>query len=117
MDSAAVIISALGGFGGIAAVISSIAAFRKSKGAEESADKASMSTQVMLDQFRPNHGSSVYDKIASVERNLDLLCDELRMLGQSAQQTHQLLTDRITAHDRELRDVKDLIDEKCGKAA
>ena len=102
MSDVAVIISALGGFGGVAAVISSIAALRKVSDAGKTVEK----------QLTPNHGSSLIDKVASVERHIDLLCDELKMLGESAQQTHQLLTDRLAAHDRELRDVKDLIDKK-----
>lgn len=103
MDNLAVIISALGGFGGIAAVISSLAAFRKVNSAEKAVEK----------QFTPNHGSSLIDKVGSVERHLDLLCDELRVLARSSEQTHQLLSERLTSHDRELRDVKQIIDEKC----
>ena len=103
MDNAAVIISALGGFGGIAAVISSLAAFRKVDNAEKAVEKT----------FTPNHGSSLIDKVGSVERHLDLLCDELRLLGESSKQTHALIADRLTSHDREIRDMKQVIDEKC----
>lgn len=120
MGSAAVIISALGGFGGIAAVISSIAAFRKSKGAEESADRASMTGRVMLEQFTPNHGSSLRDRVDGIENSISSLQSSMKLLGEEVSliastmdQVNNLLRDRLAAHDRELRDVKDLIDEKC----
>ena len=117
MGEVSVIISALGGFGGIAAVISSIAAFRKSKGAEASADKASMASRVMLDQFKPNHGSSLRDRVDGIENSIKLLGQEVTLLASSMDQVNNLLRDRLAAHDREIRDIKQLVDEKCGKQA
>lgn len=57
----------LGGLGGLAAAITSIAALRKT-----------LQVKSDTEQLRPNHGSSVADGIGRIERELGTLQDQVR---------------------------------------
>lgn len=93
----------LGGFGGLAALVSSLAAWRTSKGAKDSANRAETASARVQAEFLPDHGNSLRDRIDGIDRRTELLAEEVTILAKSVDQTNDLMRDRLKAHDRELK--------------
>lgn len=90
------IIQALGGFGGLAALLTSLAAWRKSTQTEQTT--GATITEVSR-QFKPDHGESMADKINGILTSQDLHTSMIESLG------HQV--GEIRADAQQFRDIED----------
>lgn len=89
----------LGGLAGLAALITAAgAAIAQLRGLRRVQDDTK--------ELRPDHGSSVADQIAHQGEKIDLILKMQEQTAESADQTHDLISDRLHMHDIELRDIK-----------
>lgn len=96
-------IASVGGLTGLAALLSALAALRTSKQAENSADKAHGTSQAIIGELKPNHGSSLRDAVDQLDRKTDLLAEEVTVLARSMDATNGLIRDRLNSIENQLK--------------
>ncbi len=60
-------------------------------------------------ELRPDHGSSLADRVTGIDEKIDLIAESQRQMSRSATETHSLIADRLHMHDIEIRDIKKTI--------
>ena len=89
----------LGGLAGLAALITAVgAAIAPLRGLRRVQDDTK--------ELKPDHGSSVADQITHQGEKIDLILKMQAQTAESADRTHELISDRMHMHDIELRDLK-----------
>ena len=92
-------LASLGGLAGVAALITAAAtAVAQLRGLRRVQDDTK--------ELKPDHGSSVADQIAHQGEKIDLILKMQSQTAESADRTHELISDRMHMHDIELRDLK-----------
>lgn len=94
----------LGGLAGVAALVTAIGGLLA---------QARNLRRVQEDtrELRPDHGSSLADRVHAMDDKIDLVVRGQQVISDSADQVHDLLSIRLRMHDIELRDIKKRLDD------
>ena len=57
-------------------------------------------------QLQPDHGTSVADRVHTMDEKLDLVIQGQKQTAENADRVHELISSRLRMHDIELRDIK-----------
>lgn len=85
-------LATLGGLGGLGGLIAGFASLRTSRQAKDSGD-------AIKTELRPNHGSSLRDKV-------DILADEVNLLAASLSGYHEAILARVTRQEDDIRELR-----------
>lgn len=93
----------LGGLGGLGGLLTGLAALFTGR-------RARSSSEAVKAELRPNHGSSLRDKV-------DILADEVTLIAGALSDYHKAMRDRVLEQERNLRDLRDEVRDLRAKCA